>query len=262
MASEFHPSSDVLFTASADRRLRLFQINGHTNPLLQSLHVPELPLAKAKFHPSGSTIILTGRSKPYYLTYNLQAGKITRSAAHLRPTNSGSMLQREFKFSPDGSVLAAVGEGGHIHLIDHKTSSTIGDVKANGAVEGLCWAKGGLELISLGKDSQIYVWDVRMQRCVGRWADEGGFSGLGMAGDAREQYVATRCASQPPATLSTLLNVLSALPLVLSTCTRTKRRLALADQARLAIANHSKPSQTSQQRLLLYRSTTTRNSLL
>lgn len=135
---------------------------------------------------------MSGRSKAYYLAYDLQAGKVTRSASHLRPTNSGSMLQREFKFSPDGSVLAAVGESGHIYLIDHKTSSTVGDMKANGLVEGLCWSKGGLELMTLGKDSQVYVWDVRMRRCVSRWADDGRFSGLGMEGDSKEQYVATR----------------------------------------------------------------------
>ncbi|KIK65860.1 hypothetical protein GYMLUDRAFT_38337 [Collybiopsis luxurians FD-317 M1] len=79
----FHPSErvPVLCVGSSDRRVRIYNIDGHTSPLLQTLHVPSLPLtsqSSISFHPSGSHLLLTG-SRPYYFVYDLQSGTLTSS---------------------------------------------------------------------------------------------------------------------------------------------------------------------------------------
>ncbi|KAJ3893402.1 WD40-repeat-containing domain protein [Lentinula edodes] len=79
----FHPSErvPVLCVGSSDRRVRMYNIDGHTSPLLQTLHIPSLPLSSQSsvaFHPSGSHLLLTG-SRPYYFIYDLQSGTLSGS---------------------------------------------------------------------------------------------------------------------------------------------------------------------------------------
>ncbi|CAG8767588.1 3155_t:CDS:2, partial [Acaulospora colombiana] len=76
----FHPSPvvSVMLAAGGDRRLKLFTIDGHTNPLLQTVHIPSLPISSAIYHPSGSHIVLTGQ-RPFFFKYDLQSGACIKS---------------------------------------------------------------------------------------------------------------------------------------------------------------------------------------
>ncbi|GAA5882871.1 hypothetical protein JCM3774_006323, partial [Rhodotorula dairenensis] len=186
----FHPRAQVLFSATSDRRLRLFQIDGTENPLLQTLHLPELPITSAAFHPSGSSILLTG-SRPFFLSYDLQTGQTLRSPRGLlnaglggsdKQSTGGSGGMERFRFSPGaGDVLALAGRRGYVHLVDWSSSGVsrggqvIGEVKMNVAVKGIAWQRDGRELLTLGEDSEVYVWDVGTRKCIDRWRDEGGF---------------------------------------------------------------------------------------
>lgn len=186
----FHPRAQVLFSATADRRLRLFQIDGTDNPLLQTLHLPELPITSAAFHPSGSSILLTG-SRPFFLSYDLQTGQTLRSPRGLlnaglggsdKQSTGGAGGMERFRFSPGaGDVLALAGRRGYVHLVDWSSSGVsrggqvIGEVKMNVAVKGVAWQREGRELLTLGEDSEVYVWDIGTRKCVDRWRDEGGF---------------------------------------------------------------------------------------
>ncbi|KWU45929.1 WD40 repeat-like protein [Rhodotorula sp. JG-1b] len=186
----FHPRAQVLFSATSDRRLRLFQIDGTDNPLLQTLHLPELPITSAAFHPSGSSILLTG-SRPFFLSYDLQTGQTLRSPRGLlnaglggsdKQSTGGSGGMERFRFSPGvGDVLALAGRRGYVHLVDWSSSGVsrggqvIGEVKMNVAVKGIAWQRDGRELLTLGEDSEVYVWDVGTRKCIDRWRDEGGF---------------------------------------------------------------------------------------
>ncbi|KAF8168533.1 WD40-repeat-containing domain protein [Crassisporium funariophilum] len=77
----FHPkpSVPVLCVATADRRVRLFSIDGHLSPLLTTIHMPTLPLTSptsALFHPQGNSMLLSG-PRPFFYTYDLQQGTST-----------------------------------------------------------------------------------------------------------------------------------------------------------------------------------------
>ncbi|KAF9649072.1 WD40 repeat-like protein [Thelephora ganbajun] len=199
---QFHPSPQVpmLLTASADRRLRLFNIDGHTNPHIQTLHIPELPLTNACFHPNGTSILLTG-PRPFYYTYDLQSGTSYRSPRGLwgttftdkRSTDTNASLQT-CSFSSTGEMLAVAGRRGYTHLVDWKAtasgSQVIGSVKMNSTVKSLWWNNQG-ELLSLGEDSEVYVWDVGERRCVRRWKDDGGYGSKLIMGDRGNRHLAT-----------------------------------------------------------------------
>ncbi|OCH94168.1 WD40 repeat-like protein [Obba rivulosa] len=198
-AVQFHPSPQVpvMLTASADRRLRLFNIDGHTNPHLQTVHIPDLPVTTAQFHPGGTSVLLTG-PRPFYYSYDLQTGTAQRSPrglwgttfAHANPAGHDGSMEK-CSFDSTGSVLAVAGRRGHVHLVDWRAGAgqVVGSVKMNVGVESLWWA--GDRLMSLGEDAEVYVWDVGERRCVKRWKDEGGFGSRIMSGDRAGRYVAT-----------------------------------------------------------------------
>ncbi|KAG7094043.1 hypothetical protein E1B28_007664 [Marasmius oreades] len=159
----FHPSPmvPVLAVGSKDRRIRLYTIDGHLSPLLQTLHVPSLPLVSqfsVQFHPGGTQILLTG-SRPFFYVYDLQSGTLAGGAGgagvrglwgtrwddpsaslDLAPSarkrgrdhnqkgsgGSGSGSMDVSVFSPTGEVLAVAGRGGYVHLVDWKSSASTG----------------------------------------------------------------------------------------------------------------------------------------
>ncbi|KAJ7721722.1 WD40-repeat-containing domain protein [Mycena maculata] len=207
----FHPSAKVpvLCVGSADRRIRLFNIDGHTSPLLQTLHVPTLPLSQSSvtFHPSGTSLLLTG-ARPFYFVYDLQRGEMQHKAGRslwgsFDPTTSVSAHKRGrgreatedaggsaegmeiTAFDPTGDLLAVAGRGGNVHLLDWKSGAgqVVGTLKCGTAVKALWWtgAADGGGLAALTNDSEVFIWDVGERRCVRRWKDEGGFRGSGRA---------------------------------------------------------------------------------
>ncbi|KAI0358883.1 WD40 repeat-like protein [Trametes cingulata] len=195
---QFHPSPQVpvLLTASSDRRLRLYTVDGHTNPHLQTLHIPSLPITNAIFHPGGTSVLLTG-PRPFYYTYDLQTGATQRSPRGLWGTtfNNGSQAAQDgsmelCSFDHTGSVLAVAGRRGHVHLVDWRTGGgqVVGSVKMNTGVKSLWWS--GDELMTLGENSEVYIWDVGERRCVRRWNDDGGYGGQLLAGDPARKYLA------------------------------------------------------------------------
>ena len=45
------------------------------------------------------------------------------------------------------------------------------------------------ELMTLGSDAEVYVWNVGERRCVKRWREEGGYGTTVMSGDANGRYL-------------------------------------------------------------------------
>lgn len=150
-------------------------MDGHTSPLLQTLHIPSLPItssSSALFHPLGSSLLLTG-PRPFYYVYDLQSGVTSRHARGLWGTTFSSVNDASTRvqkkrgrrtgetenestekgngggggegmeitaFSPDtGDVLAVAGRGGYVHLVDWKSGAgqVVGSLKCGGAGGGV-----------------------------------------------------------------------------------------------------------------------------
>ncbi|KAH7103144.1 WD40 repeat-like protein [Auriculariales sp. MPI-PUGE-AT-0066] len=168
----FHPSPTVpvLLSTSGDKRIRLYTIDAHTNPHLQSVHVSDLAQPQAMFHPTGSVAYLTGM-RPWFYTYDLQTGSMVKGhRLEVGSTNISSL-------SADGSTLAFSGGSGIVHLVDARARQPVGQLKANTALADITFTANSDELVGLGLDSEVYVFDVRARRCTGRWRDVDGFGG-------------------------------------------------------------------------------------
>lgn len=65
----------------------------------------------------------------------------------------------------------------------------------NAPVTDVWWDRSdmgqGRQLMTLGENSEVYVWDVRTRRCLQKWKDDGGYGSCIMGGDQNGRYVAT-----------------------------------------------------------------------
>ncbi|CAO1620957.1 unnamed protein product [Parajaminaea phylloscopi] len=204
---EFHPatraSSRLLMTASRDRRVRLYNVDGAANALLQTVHVPSLPITTAAFHPNGTSLLLSG-PRPFLYSYDLQAGRITRSSPWRGSASGGGISEEDSKerdlsmskFQPLDSagasrLLAIGGRRGGVHLIDWARSggasggSLVASLRQNSPLAGLEWDASpeadGRRLISLGQDGTMNIWDVRNMSCSVVKRDVGLFGARGVA---------------------------------------------------------------------------------
>lgn len=218
----FHPSprASVLMTASRDRRVRLFQIDGKTNPLVQTIHIPDLPIQHASFHPSGASALIAG-NRPFLYAYDLQAGRVVRSIpwrgagsmhSQSNAEEDGAELRlSDAKFQPltaeQGNRLLAIGgRRGVVHLLDWGRSGAaggtrVGGVRMNSALAGFAWDAASVlgdrgtgigvtgtgkdvELLTMSREGSVHLWDIRNTGmevgCTSIWHDPGSFGAKGL----------------------------------------------------------------------------------
>lgn len=201
----FHPSArtHVLLTASRDRRVRLFQVNGSTNPLLETLHVPDLPIKTAQFNPSGASVLIAG-NRPYLYAYDIRSGKTIRSSpwrgagkvvSSAGGTEADAGAERDLslvRFEPGAAsrLVAIGGRRGQIHLVDwgaggvtaHGGGQRVGELRMNAPLAGMAWAPSGAgsRLLTLSTEGRVHVWDLRQRACPVTAYDPGLFGAKGL----------------------------------------------------------------------------------
>lgn len=185
-ALEFHPRIAAAMTAGLDKTLRLFQVDGKVNRLLQSVHFPTLPIYSAAFSNGGAEIILSGRRKFFYV-YDLQSGSI-RKVDEIQGRSEKSL--EHMYVDPDSDMIAFTGRNGEIALVSNKTKQWAGTLKMNGAVNAISFLENKNKLLSSGRDGKVYLWDLRAQRCEHVFVDEGCISSTSLAVSKNDKYIA------------------------------------------------------------------------
>ncbi|CAM9654572.1 U3 small nucleolar RNA-associated protein 18 homolog [Lampetra fluviatilis] len=237
---QFHPSAAVILTAGLDRSLSLFQVDGHTNPKIQSVFLDRFPVYRARFSADGEKVIATGiRSKPFYV-YDMIAGKITPILA-IRGLEEKCI--KRFELSPDGRFMMVLGTSGVQHLISLKANELVGSMKVNGQANAATFSADGKNVYTTTDEGQVYVWDVDSRRCVNRFTDDGCVNGSSIAASPDGRYLACgsvsgvvnlytcdECHSKPnPAPLKALMNLVT--PATSLAFNSTSEILAMASNA-------------------------------
>lgn len=188
----FHPGTraHVMLTTSKDRKLRLYNIDTRENPLLESIHIPDMPLRTAQFHPSGSSIMLSG-PRPFFYVHDIYSGKTTRSTPWRAYASAGEDDTQErdlslARFAPaqdGGKQLAIGGRRGAIYLLDYNQAggsgggNLIGRMQMNAPLKGLSWDPANENrLASLSNQGVVHVWDTRKMTCEVQRHDVGLFA--------------------------------------------------------------------------------------
>uniref|UniRef100_A0A8C2ZNP1 U3 small nucleolar RNA-associated protein 18 homolog n=1 Tax=Cyclopterus lumpus TaxID=8103 RepID=A0A8C2ZNP1_CYCLU len=188
---QFHPIAQVVMTAGLDQSVSLFQVDGKTNPKIQSIHLERFPVHRAQFSRDGDTVIATSLKNKMFYLYDMMEGRVT-PVHTVRGLNEARV--KEFSVCPEGGALLLTGTNGYLHLLTLQTKEVIRSMKINGDVVGVAFSHDGSKVFANSEDGEVYVWDMRSSRCVNRFTDEGCVKGTSIAASPNGQYLA--CGSQ------------------------------------------------------------------
>jgi U3 small nucleolar RNA-associated protein 18 len=174
---EFHPSGQLLMAASLDKHLRFFSVDGVDNPKVQSIYLEDMPVHKAAFANGGAQVIATGRRSFFYVL-DLETAKMERVAGVFGREERSF---ESFAASPASQTAAFFGRDGAIPLVSLTTRQATGTLKMNGTARAGAFSADGQQLLTSGGDGMIYLWDMRMQRCLEKYSDEGSIGGAALA---------------------------------------------------------------------------------
>uniref|UniRef100_A0A8C9Y7E0 U3 small nucleolar RNA-associated protein 18 homolog n=2 Tax=Sander lucioperca TaxID=283035 RepID=A0A8C9Y7E0_SANLU len=188
---QFHPSAQVVMTAGLDQSVSLFQVDGKTNPKIQSIHLERFPVHRAQFSVDGETVIATSLKNKMFYVYDMMEGRVT-PVHTVRGLNEARV--KEFSVCPEGGTLLLTGTNGYLHLLTLKTKEVVSSLKINGDVSGVAFSPDGSKVFANSEDGEVYVWDLRSSRCVNRFPDDGCVKGTSIAASRNGQYLA--CGSE------------------------------------------------------------------
>ncbi|XP_067403539.1 U3 small nucleolar RNA-associated protein 18 homolog [Emydura macquarii macquarii] len=184
---QFHPSAQVVMTAGLDQSISLFQVDGKTNPKIQSIHLESFPVYKAHFSADGEQVIATSTRNKLFYVYDMMSGNII-------PVNQIRGMQekfvRKFEVSPDGLFLLFTGTSGYLHLLSMKTKELISSMKINGNAVASAFSPDSSKIYTNSDEGEVFIWDVKSRRCLNRFTDEGCLRGTCLAVSKNGQYVA------------------------------------------------------------------------
>eukprot|EP00004_Rigifila_ramosa_P013354 TRINITY_DN2947_c0_g1_i1.p1 TRINITY_DN2947_c0_g1~~TRINITY_DN2947_c0_g1_i1.p1 ORF type:complete len:493 (-),score=101.76 TRINITY_DN2947_c0_g1_i1:9-1487(-) len=183
---QFHPNGQLMLTAGFDKTLRLYQIDGRKNTKVQSVFFRGVPLHTATFTPDGSRIYCSGR-RHFFFRYDVLHGAIEQIPQIVGISEKS--LER-MNVSSDGKYLSVLGADGNVHFVSTQTHKLIHSVRMNNDVSSIAFSPDGNYSLTTGVGGEIYRWDMRTFRCVGRHADEGSVRTSSLAFSPRGNYYA------------------------------------------------------------------------
>ncbi|RMZ57213.1 hypothetical protein APUTEX25_004047 [Auxenochlorella protothecoides] len=178
-ALQYHPNGQLLLTASLDKRLRFFAVDGDACPLVQSLFLEDLPVHAAAFAAGGRKVLATGRRKYFYVA-DLESATMER-IPRLFGTQDRSLEGFVASAGPGLQVVAFLGDDGTLPLMSLATRQLVGTLKMNGSARSGAFSSDGMELYTSGGDGAVYIWDLRQRSCRARFVDEGSLRGTSLA---------------------------------------------------------------------------------
>lgn len=184
---QFHPGAQVVMVSGVDNAISLFQVDGKTNPKIQSIYLEKFPIFKACFSANGEELLATSMHSKVLYVYDMLAGKLI--PVH-QVRGLKEKIVKRFEVSPDGSFLLISGIAGFSHLLSMKTKELIGSMKINGRIAASTFSSDSKRIYTSSGNGEVYVWDVNSRKCVNRFLDEGSLYGLSIATSKNGQYVA------------------------------------------------------------------------
>jgi len=160
---DFHPHDNLLLTAGLDKNLKLFQFDGKTTSLLESIFLPDMPIYCARFTADGKEIIISGR-RGFFYTFDLSTSKVTKEII----MGNREKSREVFWITPDNKFIVFRGSQGTIVIVDRSSHRLVKVLKISGDVRTICFSKDGSILYAAGSDSEIYEFSLKTFRCVSK----------------------------------------------------------------------------------------------
>lgn len=184
----FHPRFPLVMIGGYDRTLRVYHIDGKLNTLATSIHLKNVPIENAIFHPDGKRVFI-GSKRKYFHIWDLETGsveKISRMYGH----EGMQTTMDKFALSKSGDLLALAGSSGWVNILSANTGQWIDAFKITRAVSDLVWHHNGhLTVANIG--AELWEYNPDEKQIVRRWTDEGGLSTTRIAlGGTNDRWIA------------------------------------------------------------------------
>lgn len=168
---EFNPYSTVSLVAGSQGIATLYSIDGKKNERLHSLEFKNYPIRMCRFNKDGTEAIFGGSQK-YFYTYDLIGGHTQRV---FLPKTITKLSQ--FEVSPCGKYIGVIGRFGEVHLLYSSTKELITTFKQEHVATALAFSTDSMHLLTHSVDSEVNIFDLRQQRYVHRFTDDGCING-------------------------------------------------------------------------------------
>lgn len=186
-STEFHNTSQVAVVAGFSGTAAIFQVDGKTNPKIQSVRFSNFPVHCAHFSSDGKELLVGSSQHAHLFSYDMMVGRTvqTRFPKSLNVTST-----KQFYVSPDRKHIVLCGRFGAVHVLDCKSKECVGTLKMNGEVRAAAFNEDGSIMYTHG-GSEVYIWDMKSRRCLHRFNDHGCISGTALAASPNGQLLAT-----------------------------------------------------------------------
>jgi U3 small nucleolar RNA-associated protein 18 len=179
----WHSNSELFCTGGFDQRVKIFQVDGDKNSLVESLFMEEFPIHKCEF--IREEILVTSRRKHFYCI-DVSSGFVMKHTGL-----KGQNVKTLEKFISSDKYLAFLGNGGYIHIADSKTKQWIFNLKMNGEVRAAAFDQEEQKLWATGMDGNLVEFDMRSRECSNLVKDVGTVHGTAIHAGKRGGLVMT-----------------------------------------------------------------------
>ena len=188
---QFHPKFEIGIVSNR-KSVDFFKLEDRgkqsENRVIKSYDFSGIHVERVRVTPDGQELIIgTHFTDSCTYSIDLTTGK-TRSFSLMK--SSENMGLRGMCLSPDGSLIACCSENGRILIMDAKAKEFIKSMKMNDDVKCLCFSADSQQLFSHGTGGQVYIWDVKQERLVNKFYDEGAVIGTAVAASPNGQFLA------------------------------------------------------------------------
>ena len=165
---DFHPFLPVLFSASKDCSIRMYDISQAGAPVkrsFKSLHDTH-PVRSFSVHPGGEHLAVAAAS-PVLRVYDINTGQAMLGARWAEESHGSAVNQ--VRYAQGGRQFASAGKDGEVRVWDALNSLCALQIPcAHKGFEVSCasFSRNNYYLLTGGKDSVVRLWDLRMGKLL------------------------------------------------------------------------------------------------
>jgi pre-mRNA-processing factor 19 len=159
-AVAFHPTKDVVLSASADCTVRVWDCTGDNNwkapyTCAHVIRKHKGEVTDLSLHPLGDYFLTSSLDNSWAL-HELMTGRCVR---HVKDLDAG---YRCMKFHPDGLIMAGGTTNKTVAVWDVKDQVTVATLTGHeDDVEAITFSENGYYLASASRDGTVKLWDLR-----------------------------------------------------------------------------------------------------
>ena len=111
-----------------------------------------MPIYSASFLGDSGNVVVSGR-RPFFYMYDAVAGKVDFVP---RINGRDERSWEKHVVSPDGKLIAFLGNDGYIVLVDAHSKHWIANLKMNGSVRAVSFTPDAKYIMASGSDGDVY----------------------------------------------------------------------------------------------------------